>query len=619
MKKKRQDGSIFSLQDGFRCEGVPSNPGVYLFRAEDDTPLYIGKAKRLRHRLLSYFRPLDALPARTRLMVQKASFLEVILTRTEKEALILEAELIGKHKPRYNVRLRDDKSYPFLRLGIKSEFPRLSVVRKRRRDGALYFGPYTSGQALRQTLRIIFTIFRLRSCSDRAMKGRSRPCLKYQIQRCSGPCTGAISTQDYMADVHKVKAFLEGRASFVKRQIKQAMEEAASRLEFEKAALYRDQLKALEGVLERQAVVLSSVPDMDVIYIARDEDIAQAVVLKVREGIISSKHPLRLEVNMAEGDRALYSNFLKIYYSSSAPPRQVIVPVSLREQVELEYLLSHFGQKRVSIRTVQHGKRKELLDIAKLNAHQAIADQKARHAKWLALTKILEKRLELRRLPNSVEGIDISNTSGDLPVGSLVSFYMGSPRKAGYRHYFLNTPGIDDYAMIREVMARRLKRAQRKRDLPDLFIIDGGKGQLMSAVKVLREQGMEEQVDIVSIAKERGDEGDKIFLCGHNDSLKLGPSDPVLLFCQRVRDEAHRFGVKTHRARRSKRMLDSGLLKIPGVGKARQAALLNHFGSLESLSQATVEEIRAVPGLPEKVCRNILDYFEKKEDRSGKD
>ena len=618
MKDKRPESLLLSIADGALPGDIPAGPGVYIFHSQEKRPLYVGKSKKLRQRLLSYFRQPAALPAKTRIMVQKASYLEVVLTRTEKEALILEAEFIARYKPRYNIRLRDDKAYPFIRLGLKSRFPRLSIVRKRKRDGALYFGPYTSSHALRQALRIIFNVFRLRSCSDAAMKKRSRPCLKYQIERCSAPCTGEISCQEYMEEVSRARAFLEGRAGFVVSQLEQEMKTAAGRLEFEKAALYRDQLQALKRVLEAQAVVLDSYSNLDVVHIELDGENAHAAVLKIREGTLGTKHSMGLHVSLEKDIEGVYADFLKIYYSSSMVPPEIVIPVKLAENPGVQALLEHFRNGRVRIKHAVRGKRKNLLDMARINALQGLRESRQREAGWRELSSLLKKRLGLRNRPNTTEGIDISNISGSLPVGSLVSFDRGEPNKSGYRHYFLKSPGPDDYAMIREVVERRIQRGLRDKDLPDLLLIDGGPGQLGVAQKVLEEYGIVDQVDLVSIAKERQEKGERIFIPGLSKALTLDPGDRVLLFCQRVRDEAHRFGVKTHRARRSRKMFESELLAIPGIGPSRQLLLLKHFGSIDKIACAQVEELEKVPGLPSRVCTEIVNYFREQE-KIGKD
>ncbi len=601
----------FSIID-YPKQAIPASPGVYIFKSSEGTPLYVGKSKKLKNRLASYFRPASSLPARTAVMVKKARFVEIFLTRTEKEALILEAELINRHKPRYNIRLRDDKAYPFLRLGVKSRFPRLSIVRKRRRDGALYFGPYTSSQALRQTLKTIFAVFRLRSCTDRAMKTRSRPCLKFQVRRCSGPCTGEISQEDYMAEVRKVKAFLEGRASFVVQELEDAMKDAAARLDFEKAARLRDQINALGSVVESQAVVIGAWKDMDVIYMETDGSMAQAVVLRVRKGIIVSRDFPCMDIGLEHEIDAVYRSFLKIYYSENTCPGQVILPLNLAERDGMEELLSHYSGMRVRISCQARGKARELLEMARLNARRGLRDRIARDGMWKDRARLIMETIGLGRLPHVVEGIDISNISGSLPVGSLVRFSAGQPDKSGYRHYFLRADGPDDYAMIQETMERRIRRGTEKDDLPDLFIIDGGQGQLNAALMAFRKLGKHGSCDIIALAKAGKDQGEKIFIPGRDRPLRLDRSNTALRFCQHVRDEAHRFGVKTHRSRRRRNMLDSELLKVPGIGHARRMLLLRHFGSAERVAEATLKDLEAVPGMPASVARNIASYFSSK-------
>ena len=600
----------YTLDRNFDLYLVPKRPGVYIFMDAQGKAIYVGKAKSLRSRISSYLRPGVVHPAKTELMLQKARFLDVIITTTEKEALILEAQLIGDLKPRYNIRLRDDKSYPFLRIGIRSPFPRISMVRKRAGDGALYFGPFTSSLELKKTMNLICSLFRLRTCTDSYMKARTRPCLKYQVDKCSAPCLNRITKDDYQRDVERVKAFLRGKTTGVISSLKKEMEEAASILDFERAAVLRDSIRAIENMSEGQNVVSSRKLDMDVIFIELHDMAGQAAVLKVREGILKSKQVFGLDMGIEDKVEKIYSRFMTLFYAKAQIPKEVVVPEFIPEDVrqEIANYLSRLKGSKVSVRCAKSGIRKNLVKTAMLNASQKLGDELSRLDYWNELRASLKRELFLKRLPEHVEGIDISNTFGADPVGSLVCFKAGAPAKDCYRHYNIRVEGPDDYAMIGEVLSRRIKRGLEKGDLPDLVLIDGGKGQLAVAVNVAREMGVIEMLDLVSIAKARGDKDvEKIYLVEESDPLLLPRESDVLRFCQRVRDEAHRFGVTHHRKRRAIKSLASRLADIPGVGPKRERMILQHFGSYNAVSKASLEDLEEIPGLPKRVARSIYN------------
>ncbi len=603
----------YTLDQDFDLCLVPRKPGVYIFLDKEGRAIYVGKAKRLRNRLASYLRNGAVHPVKTALMLKRACYLDIVITPTEKDALIVEAELIGEHKPKFNIRLRDDKAYPFLRIGMASPFPRISMVRKRRADGAIYFGPYTSSLELRRTISLISSLFRLRTCTDSYMKNRTRPCLKYQVGKCSAPCMGRIARQEYEKDIKRLKEFLSGKTGRVMASLKKEMDKAAQALNFERAAMLRDSIEMIRGLSEDQSVVSSTNPELelDVIYIEINNGMGQAVVLKVREGTVRQKQAFGLEIGIEDEMAQAYSRFVTLYYSKSQVPREVVVPALFSENVPeaLSSYLTALKGKKVTVRYARSGIRKRLIHIAKLNASQALGQEMFKKDQWHDLASRLKGQLHLKKIPERVEGVDISNTSGVDSVGSFVCFVSGEPRKSSYRQYNIRRRGPNDYAMIGEVMERRLRGGLKRDDLPNLIIVDGGRGQLSSAVKVARQLDVLDRVDIISIAKEHGQEGEKIYLTDEKTPLFFKSDSPVLRFCQRVRDEAHRFGVGRHRKKRDKRVLRSRLLEVPGLGPKRRALLLRHFGSLKALSEATVEELEKVPGLPKNVALAVYNRF----------
>ena len=605
MKELRKYSPLkYDLKRGLDSLSLSPRPGVYCFYSEDGVCLYVGKAKDLRKRLSSYFRSRERLAPKTRVMMKKASFLDCFITATEKEALILEAELINELRPRYNIRLRDDKAYPLLRLGLKNPFPRLSIVRKRRSDGALYFGPFTSSSALRQTLNIISSVFRLRTCTDSSMKGRSRPCLKHQIKRCSGPCVGKISKGDYWKEVRRVRQFLQGRSSEVIKGLKKEMEEAAQNLEFERAALLRDRIAAIQGLLEKQYVFSKTKVDLDCVFILKEEAECVSVVLRVREGVLRGKEILGIEIDYEDDLCEIYREFLRLYYRMSNPPPEILLPKDIFKTCSFEPFQGESG-KKIKFSLGGKGFRRRVLEMASINAREALSRLLSKKREWQERAALLKGVLGLSSLPNWVEGVDISNFQGNLSIGSLVCFKNGRPFKEGYRHYNLGSIGPDDYRMIYKVVKKRLKR----RPLPDLMIIDGGKGQLNMALRAASDMSLRGRVDFVSIAKERDVEGEKIYVPERQEPLDLSRESHVLRFCQMVRDEAHRFGIKTHRNIRLKMGLATSLSGIKGIGKKRQTLLLRHFGSVSGIKRASLHELMDVPGLPKDVAKRVYKHF----------
>lgn len=588
---------------------VSRTPGVYLFRNTDRRVIYVGKAKDLRARISSYLFNSSA-SVKTSHMLQHAATLEYIVTATEKEALLLEFNLIKEHRPKYNIVMRDDKAYPFLRIDTSQPFGRISVVRRRLKDNALYYGPYPSGSAVREVMNMVSSIFRLRTCSDTQMKNRDRPCLKFQIDRCSAPCMNAISKEEYAERILQLKLFLEGRQRSLLKELQTRMEQYAQAMEFEKAAVLRDRIAAIKTVTEDQAMVADLDANWDVIGMARNATRTAVSILHVRDGVVRG-HESRLYITADEPDEEVLSLFIRDYFASNPIPEQILLS---RQPADMEILEDWLQEMERHCRLITgnfRSIRKRLMDMAMSNAAETISMEARQEENWHELAELIKQTLALKHTPNRIETIDISTTGGELPVGSLVAFENGQPRKQGYRHYNIRTvTGIDDYAMIREVVLRRLASGMERHDLPDLMVIDGGRGQLAEAISAWRELDMPE-VEFASIAKERKNEGEKLYRMNGSQIL-LASNHPVLLFIERIRDEAHRFGVTFHRKKRSSARFQGPLLQLPGIGPKRQKTLLKHFGSLKRLKQATIEELQAVPGLSAKLAQQIYETLKER-------
>ncbi|WP_022854145.1 excinuclease ABC subunit UvrC [Thermodesulfatator atlanticus] len=589
---------------------APENPGVYVFKTEKGEVLYVGKAKNLRKRLQSYLR--EDQPYKIRVLVAKANIVETIVTRSEKEALVLEANLIKKYRPRYNVLLRDDKAYPLLRITLHEKFPAIQVCRRKRKDKAVYFGPYPSAGAVRQTLKFLARIFPLRRCSTAEFQRRERPCLYYQIGRCPAPCVGLITEEEYRKLVEGAISFLKGKAQDVLKSLRAEMEKAAEELNFEKAALLRDRIFAIERTLEAQVVNLPQEEDLDVFALARQGEKISGAVLFVRSGALLGKKTFNLSRANSEAN-ALYASLLQQFYDEGKYiPQEILLPESPEDKEILEDWLSELAEKKVTIKVPKRGARKELLKIAQQNAREALAARLAGERPYEELAEKLAFTLKLKKIPLRVEGVDISNIQGTLSVGVVVSFFEGEEDKSRYRRYYIkSTAGPDDYAMIYETVGRHLKNCLEATSLPDLILIDGGKGQLAAALAAAEELHVLDKVDFCALAKERQGEGEKIYLPQRKNPLKLAKHTDILRFLQRVRDEAHRFAVTSHRKRRKKQGLTSILDQIPGIGPKRKKTLLRHFESLENLAKAPVEEIAGLPGLNRKVAQTIREYLQK--------
>ncbi|MEN6483805.1 MAG: excinuclease ABC subunit UvrC [Syntrophobacteraceae bacterium] len=596
----------------------PHLPGVYLFRDEEGVVLYVGKAVDLRKRVGSYFRNTSAISVKTRVLVSRAADLEFVVTSTEKEALLLEASLIKKHRPRYNVILRDDKNYPALRIDPNAPYPRLEVVRRFQKDGALYFGPYPSGYAVRETMKLLNQVFPLRQCKGLRLASRDRPCLNYSLGRCLGACAGKISQEDYRKMVEEVILFLQGKTDVLQQQLRQLMEEAAEVLDFERAAFYRDRLKGIEAMLEKQHIVSDRFLNQDILGIHHEPEGTELAVLFVRQGVLIGQK--NFDLHDAQGEiHELLASFIQQYYDGGRYiPDEILVPVELEDRQVLEEWLTESRGKRVHLWPVKRGERRRLLELAERNALERFTSRRRFHERDQNILAGLQRLLKLPRLPQRMACVDISNIQGQHAVGSVVVFSDGQPDKQFYRHFRIdgkNEP--DDPAMMAEVVERLLDSDPALVDRLDLFVLDGGKGQLSRIRHLFEEKGMTERLPLISIAKEReadrGEKGrglyEKIYIPGRKNPRFLSHYPDILHLLQRLRDEAHRFAITHYKSLHRQGLLLSALDQIPGIGPRRRQILLKHFGSIESLQNAGIREIGEVPGIPEGLAEKILDVL----------
>jgi excinuclease ABC subunit C len=598
----------------------PTAAGVYLMKGEDGTVLYVGKAKNLRNRLRSYFSSATGDGrAQIRFLLARVGTVETIVTDTEKEALILENTLIKKYRPRYNIHLRDDKTYVSVRIDPKEEFPSLQVVRKVRADGALYFGPFSSGGAVRETLKEIYRIFPLRHYPLTTCRRRGRPCLFYQIGQCSAPCHGRISAAEYAGLVKGVVDLLSGREEAVVALLRERMTAAAAATRFEEAARLRDQIRSIQQTVERQKVVAPGGGDEDVIGLHREGGEVEVAILFIRQGKLIGRRNFSLEWRLDEDE--LLSSFLQQYYSREVPvPDRVLVPFAPADAATLGDWLGERRGRKVSVLAPQRGARAELVVMAARNAAETFRERGSRREARDGILEEIRTRLHLSREPRRMECFDISNVQGDFSVGSMVVTIDGEPARDQYRHFRIRTvTGADDYASLYEVLKRRLARGISEDVLPDFILIDGGKGQLSVLAAVLEELGLSGRIEAAGIAKsrvvsnvrgkgvERSEE--RFFIPGRKNPVMLRQGGAALFMLERLRDEAHRFAITHHRKLRGKEALASALEEVEGIGPSRRKALLRHFGSLKNIREASLEELSAAPGLPEAAARNLHAFL----------
>ncbi len=583
-----------------KLRSVPEKPGVYMFRDRKERILYVGKARNLKNRLKSYFLQSARLEPRKAAMLKRVRDFAFVVTETEVEALALEANLIKQHKPRYNVVLRDDKNYPYLKLTLNEEWPRLEVVRRITRDGAIYFGPYIPASSVRETLAFIRRHFNIRPCRyrlDRPM----RPCIQYQMGRCPAPCAGLISRGDYLKAVREAERFLKGEKKELIEELEARMQRYAEELRFEEAAKTRDRLQALRVAFESQKVVSPELGDLDVIGFHREGVDVVFQVFFIRNGILISAKDFYLKETDFIADEELLEEFITLFYAKEIiPPKEILVQVRPPGLEGLGKWLSEKRGERVSIRLPAKGKKRDLVGMASENARLGLLARKG--AATREVMKRLEERLGLKKTPVSIGAFDVSTTFGSHSVGAFVWWEDGEFRKDLYRRLKIrDVSGMDDYSMMREIIVRT--SGNLGGNMPDLLLIDGGKGHLEAALSALSEAGGDAaaRVDVVAVAKGP----DRVFLAD-GSSLLIDDSSPESLLLRRIRDEVHRFAISFHRRLRGKGLLESRIENIPGIGKKRRLALLRRFGSVEAIKRASVEEVAAVEGMNRKVAERLL-------------
>ncbi len=580
-----------------------------------DQLIYVGKAKSLRNRVRSYFgKSADDGRIQFKALVSNIADFEYIITDNELEALILEANLIKEHKPRYNISLKDDKKYPFIKI-TNEDYPRILVVREMKKDKAEYFGPYTDVSAMRRTLEIIRRVFPVRTCQDQLPSPRiTRVCLEYEIKRCGGPCEGFVSREEYQSMMEEVVLFLKGRNDRIIENLREKMEEASENLRFEEAASYRDRLADIQSLADRQKVATATLDDWDIIAVCVDDDEACGVVMEVRAGKMLGRKHYFMDKVLDSSHSVIVSGFVRQFYlTSTSVPREIHLPLEIEEQDSISLWLSNIAGFKVTVKVPERGDKAKLIKMAERDAGLLLTERRLKREKLKDRVphsvEALKRDLRLEGLPRRIEAIDISNVQGSDPVGSLVSFWDGRPQKGQYRRFKISrTEGPDDFAMIREVVQRRFKRLlEEGSELPDLLLIDGGKGQLSSAAATLRDVGVPEQ-PVIGLAKRL----EEVFVPGVSEAQTLPKTSSSLRFLQAIRDEAHRFALEYHRKRRQKRTISSELDNIESVGESRKRMLLNRFGSVNRISQADVEDIASIQGIGRKLASTIKEHLQKR-------
>ncbi|WP_405267756.1 excinuclease ABC subunit UvrC [Methanobrevibacter sp.] len=574
-------------------DNLPNKPGVYIMKDDEDTIIYIGKAKSLIKRVKSYFREKLDRP-KTQILMSHFDSLEYIVTNSEKEALILEATLIKKHRPRYNIQLKDDKRYPYVKI-TDEEFPRLVITRNVTKSG-VYFGPFTDVGSVKQTVKFLKSLFKIRTC--RNMNG---PCLNSQIDLCYAPCDGKISKEDYAEIINKIDLFFQGKYSIIVDNLKKEMIAAANNEEFEKAAVIRDQITSIEEIMEKQLVdFVDDDLDQDVIAIAPGENEVVVIIMPIRNGKIVGRDDFLMSGSQYDSPSEIMFSFIQQYYGYNRHiPKQILLDEDIDEKELLEEWLSDLRGNKVKIKVPQKGVKLRLVKMAKKNA-EIIKHQKKKMENSLIE---LKKYLKLENVPHVIEGYDISNISGKFAVGSKVSFKDGKPNKKMYKHFKMETPGPNDFAMMEELLTRRLKLIDSDPE-PDLIVIDGGKGQLGMACGVLEELNLT-HIPVIGIAKEF----EEIYVPNSKRPIIIPKNNKALHLLQQVRDESHRFAITYHRKLRSKDISASSLDDIAGIGKKRKVNLLKEFGTIENIKKASIDELAKTDGMNQKTAENVYNYY----------
>ena len=597
---------------------LPDSPGVYIMKDDHGKIIYVGKAIVLKNRVRQYFQSSRNHTPKVRAMVSHIADFETIMTANEVESLILEANLIKKHRPRYNIRLKDDKSYPYVKVTVQEEFPRVFITRRVLRDGARYFGPYTNVTALRDSLKLLRRLFPLRTC--RTMP--QRPCLEYHIKRCLAPCVGKVGEEDYRAMIRAALLFLEGRTDDVERELEQRMHAAAEAYHFETAARLRDQLSAVRTAAERQNIVTGA-GDQDAIGMARSAAGVCVQIFFIRSGKMIGREHFLLRGSEEETNADILRAFLEQYYNQATfVPREVLLPQDIddaaRATIE-SWLAARKGGGKVALLSPQRGTKHDIVQMATGNAEKFLSDEETRRSlmdeQTLGAVEELGRYLGLKHLPRRMECFDISHNQGQETVASMVVFEDGAPKKSDYRRFKIrSTEGKpDDFLSMREVTTRRYVGLAEEK-LPDLIIIDGGKGQLSSALEIIRHAAGHKDVPVVGLAKQF----ELVFTEGNPDPVELPRRSQALYLIQRIRDEAHRFAITFHRKLRGKRNLVSVLDHIVGIGPKRRQSLRAHFGSLEKIKEASVEELAAAPGMNRPSAEAVRHFFDAQQELRGK-
>jgi excinuclease ABC subunit C len=592
---------------------LPAKPGVYLFKDKEGKVIYVGKAANLNSRVRSYFGAASNLSFKIQRLVSRIQNFEFVVANSEQEALILECNMIKRYTPRYNLRLKDNKSFPYLRIAVNEDWPGIQITRRVQKDGARYFGPFANSGSVRKTLRLIEKTFPFRHCSKHIEGKAKRPCLDYYIRRCLGPCIGAVERQEYHDVINQVILFLQGKQELILRELNANMKDAAQQLQFERAALLRDQIKAIEEIIEGQRIATKLQGDKDVVGLAQSEEQACVALFFIRNSKLIGQEHFIMEGVHGESARQIMTGFVKQYYAAASyiPPL-----VLLQHPVDEPQVLSDWlGQQRkgkVKLQVPQRGAKKKLVDTAAENAAQGLQLAQIKEMKSEVVKSGLQElkdKLHLPKLPRRIECYDVSNTKGALAVSSMIVLEKGWPKPAHYRRFRIKTvAGVDDYAMIQETLRRRFRRGLADEGAwamtPNLILIDGGKGQLNAALAISRELGLG-SIPMVSMAKEN----EEVFIPGSTTPVYISKDSPALHILQRARDEAHRFAISYHRRLRHKELTASGLDNIPGIGPKRKKALLKKFGSIEAVKEAPIEELIQTQGMTLALAKKVKEQL----------